>query len=65
MSEARPWDLLNPNMARSDQDLQLQRLAVCRTCEHFRAATSQCRLCGCIMPLKTRLADATCPDGRW
>jgi hypothetical protein len=28
-------------------------------------ATNQCKKCGCIMHLKTKLAGAECPVGNW
>ena len=38
-----------------------RRLDICRTCEKFDAAKTRCTLCGCNMPLKTRLLSSTCP----
>lgn len=61
----KPWDLLNPNEQRSDKDLIDARMAICQTCEFFRAKTQQCRKCGCFMTLKTTLHRASCPVGKW
>ena len=41
------------------------RLAECYDCEHFIKATSQCKKCGCFMKVKTRIATARCPIGKW
>mgnify|MGYP003352943519 CR=1 FL=1 len=63
--EVRPWDLLNPNVERTTKEIRQERLDICRACPHFISLTSQCRKCGCIMPLKTKLKDASCPVGKW
>ena len=41
------------------------RLAECHDCEHFIKTTSQCKKCGCFMKVKTKLATAKCPIGKW
>ena len=52
------------------------RLAICKSCEHFVQATKSCgpllteaftdsKLCGCHMPTKTRLKVASCPLDKW
>jgi hypothetical protein len=61
----RPWDLLNKNKARSPEELQQYRMSICKSCEFFVSFTQQCKKCGCIMPAKTRLADAFCPVHKW
>lgn len=38
-------------------------LAVCKTCEHFTG--SRCKLCGCWLRAKAKMATESCPDGRW
>jgi len=61
----RPWDLFNKNMNRVPSDIRMQRLEICRSCPFFISATQQCTKCGCIMPQKTKLADAYCPVHKW
>ena len=52
------------------------RLAICKSCEHFVQSTKSCgpllteaftdsKLCGCHMPTKTRLKVASCELGKW
>lgn len=52
---------------RASAELQLARAAACESCEHLRGAwpLAQCRLCGCLVAVKRRLAGETCPAGRW
>lgn len=61
----RPWDLFNANKERVADDLQKERMEICKQCPFFIKTTKQCKKCGCLMELKTRLADATCPIGKW
>ena len=59
-----PLDLLNRNnyieKIKSDK-----RMDICLGCEHLIKLTHQCKECGCLMNLKTKLKDATCPIGKW
>lgn len=40
------------------------RLITCKACPHF-IDDSRCRLCGCYMIAKTKVALARCPENRW
>jgi hypothetical protein len=46
-------------------DVAAARLAICQTCPNL--AKGRCRLCGCFMAAKVRLAAESCPDAppRW
>lgn len=63
--EVKPWDLLNPKKERSSDEIAQERFAICQTCPAFRPRTQTCSKCGCFMKLKTLLAAAYCPVGRW
>lgn len=68
--DVRPWDLLRskaPGQAgeRASDEKQQERMSICELCPRFVKLTSQCLECGCIMKLKTKLAAATCPLGKW
>lgn len=39
------------------------RLSVCIPCEHLHEG--RCKLCGCFMEKKTKVASATCPANKW
>jgi hypothetical protein len=62
---ARPWDFLNPNTEYVDQDLANGRYEICKGCPELIKATKQCKQCGCFMAIKTKLAHASCPIGKW
>lgn len=59
-----PLDLLNKNnyIEKIESD---KRMDICLGCEHLIKLTHQCKECGCLMNLKTKLKDATCPIGKW
>lgn len=59
-----PLDLLNSNNY-TTKDIRDSRYEVCKSCEHFFNPIKMCRECGCSMPLKTWLKNATCPVGKW
>lgn len=65
----KPWDLFRsqdtPEGERASDELQEQRLSICKECPRYVKFTSQCLECGCIMKLKTKLAAAVCPLGKW
>jgi hypothetical protein len=65
LGDTRPWDLLNPNTDFAPNELQEQRYSVCRSCPEFIDLTTQCKKCGCIMKLKTKLSAAQCPINKW
>ncbi len=67
------WGLTDSiKMLNSDEVKQLQkeRLAICKKCEHSkdlmgRGWINYCDICGCMLNAKTRIASSKCPDGRW
>ena len=60
-----PLDLLNPMTKHSSEELATSRMLVCKSCPELVKLTNQCRKCGCIMSIKTKLEAATCPLGKW
>lgn len=64
-SKVRPWDLLNKNKPRTEDELSDIRYSVCLECPELINITKQCRKCGCFMESKTKLLAAACPLGKW
>lgn len=48
----------------ANKELQEQRYEICKGCEAFTMLKT-CRKCGCIMPLKVKIASAACPLEKW
>ena len=41
------------------------RYDICKACEFFKPALTQCKECGCFMKMKVKLEKAQCPKGKW
>jgi hypothetical protein len=65
LGEARPWDMLNPNAERVDEETANKRFEICKMCPELISLTNQCKKCGCIMTAKTKLKIADCPLHKW
>ena len=61
----RPWDLFNKKMRRVNSKNYDERIEICRGCPELIKLTFQCKKCGCFMKEKSKLADASCPIGKW
>jgi hypothetical protein len=40
-----------------------RRIDICQECKHY--AYGICRICYCIVAVKTKLENAMCPEGKW
>jgi hypothetical protein len=60
-----PLDLLNPMTKYASDELADSRLSICKTCPEFIKLTTQCKKCGCLMSIKTKLEAAKCPINKW
>jgi len=64
VGNVRPWDVLNPDKLIDEKNAD-HRYAICESCPSFLKVTKQCKECGCFMALKTKIAEAVCPIGKW
>jgi hypothetical protein len=44
------------------KEIAEKRIAICRQCPHYLKSIKVCRICGCVMPIKTRLKEVECAD---
>jgi hypothetical protein len=65
LGDTRPWDVINPATEWADEEISTKRYSICKACPELIKLTSQCKKCGCFMKMKAKLADATCPIGKW
>jgi hypothetical protein len=42
------------------KEVQQVRMSLCRDCEHFDSLLARCKICGCFLEAKTRLAGFHC-----
>ena len=47
---------------KEQQELSKQRMALCIQCKWYNSKENKCKLCGCIMPVKTLNKDSKCAD---
>lgn len=60
-----PFDLINPNIKMASDDVKNNRMEICLACPELIKLTTQCKKCGCVMKLKTKLEQSKCPIGKW
>ncbi len=65
LGETRPWDMLDPSVERASEEVAKDRFDMCKACPELIKLSNQCKKCGCFMILKTKLAKAECPLGKW
>jgi len=65
LGDTRPWDIINPNIEKASEELAEERYAICAACPELIKLTKQCKQCGCLMVLKTKLKNARCPLQKW
>lgn len=63
LGETRPWHIVTGE--RALEEIANERLNICLSCDRLIKLTKQCRECGCIMPAKVRIENATCPLSKW
>lgn len=63
--KSSPFDFLKRSTEFVNVEKKEERYAICQACPHFMELTKQCKKCGCFMHLKTKLAEAECPIGKW
>jgi hypothetical protein len=47
-----------------DSHIAIERISICNSCEHL-TGLRRCRMCGCFVDAKTKLADSNCPIKKW
>jgi hypothetical protein len=62
---AKPWDILNPNIEHVPEEIYNNRMDICNKCEHLIELTKTCKKCGCFMSIKNMLPHAYCPINKF
>jgi len=55
-------------LGKADGNVMMRRWAMCDSCRHaekFAGIVQTCGICHCMLRAKIRLADESCPIGRW
>lgn len=56
---------INSGQSEVSDRIFLDRINICKNCEHFNRLLTQCRECGCFLYIKARWSTEECPLGRW
>lgn len=46
-------------------EIQQYRYDICRSCDKLYKPTDNCKVCGCLMKIKTWMPAQACPIGKW
>jgi hypothetical protein len=46
-------------------EIENQRIELCKSCEKFTSLIKACKECGCFMPVKVRYSFFNCPLKKW
>lgn len=58
-------DFLTGSLEFASEDVVAKRIAICEPCEVRNSTLNTCTACGCFLPAKTKLLEATCPMELW
>jgi hypothetical protein len=63
VGDTKPWDSTNIQKA-TEEEFQ-ERIDKCKACDKFIKSTEQCFECKCVMTIKAKVKDSTCPLNKW
>lgn len=46
-------------------DMYINRLILCKECEHFSNTKWTCKKCGCFLDKKAKMSTEKCPNNKW
>ena len=49
----------------ASDEVQNQRLDICKSCDQYFSITTTCKRCGCFMKVKVQFNIAKCPLEKW
>lgn len=57
-------NITSPTLGMISDEERNQRYDLCKNCEEFTMMRT-CKICNCIMPMKTYWGNTECPKGKW
>lgn len=58
-------DVVSGNQIFASDEVQKQRMEICKSCEHYHEEQVRCKECGCFLEDKTSYTSAVCPIHKW
>ena len=47
------------------EEIHKKRMAVCAACTEYSKSYNMCKVCGCLLAIKTRSMESSCTLGHW
>lgn len=48
-----------------DTNESISKMNICLNCENFNPKNKTCKICGCYLPIKTKISFFECPKNKW
>lgn len=64
MFSSTMWAWIRSGFKVTDELNQIARLEICKICPQL-TENNQCKVCGCLMTKKVKIAEASCPLKKW
>jgi hypothetical protein len=58
-------DHVKDSFAQAQEELQAERLEICKGCEFYIPEQDRCGKCGCFLKSKSAWKSSKCPIGKW
>jgi hypothetical protein len=58
-------DHVKDGLAQAQEELQAERLEICKGCEFYIPEQDRCGKCGCFLKSKSAWKSSKCPIGKW
>jgi len=49
----------------ASEELQQERLSICKECEYYSKRQNRCKKCGCFLSHKVKFQQTVCPVQKW
>ena len=58
-------DIIKTKKSNNKKYTAKERIKMCESCEDFKPGTRQCGICWCLMDIKTKMKNKSCPKDKW
>ena len=58
-------DAVKGNQIFASDEVQKQRMDICKGCEYYHEEEVRCKKCGCFLENKTSYSSSKCPVHKW
>lgn len=58
-------DITSGNGFLANDEIQRNRMDICRMCDQYSERRKRCKKCGCLLEAKVKFASSRCPLDKW